>query len=408
MNARGAPAAVRNVQICRWKGGAVAPVCLMVDDLANVWIKTRSGRDPRPGDDWGHWGRVRNSSLWWLENRVLRGFKDVRVTFFVTMSRAPETVESRYRGHFGSIAEDDTIADFFRGVHATPRYELAYHGFTHGVSGTGQRPFIQEWESFGSLDEAIEVTNRGREVFRVVTGEYPRGGKYCGYKRNAFSDASIDRCGFNWWCRFDTLSANPVGTERREGFSTSRFGERRLVDLPSTVHGGAISMPPGRKASMRWWYSLLLLYKRRMEFRRHLEFLIAHGLPVLIQEHSARSRTVEEPQTPNIVDDTRGLRWILRWLSRANVWHATCSEIAAYVSLRDEVRVELIEGGRAIQLEGVPEGTAAELSLQFNSDSTKALRLIGPARTARQVVRDGGKAFVTLAPVNGLYRVYEE
>lgn len=344
--------------------------------------------------------------MWWLENRVLKDFDKVHVTFFVPIDRVAETVERQCDGHFGSIAENESIAGFFRSVHNTPRYELAYHGLTHGVSAAPGRPFLQEWESFASLDEAVAVTNRGREVFRQVTGEYPRGGKYCGYRRKEFSDASIDRCGFMWWCRYDTRGDTSVGAEQPDRFDVSYFGAQPVVDLPTTVHGDAVSLPSERRWGVGWWRSVLGNGRRRRRLRRHLDFLLAHGLPILIQEHSAASRSNGRKQTPNIVDDTRSLRWILRQLERGNVWHATCSEIAAYARVRDAVQVRTVEGGTAIELAGVPVVSNTEVTLRFDCAATGALRLEGPTgRSSPVKVRDG-HAVVNLVPANGPHRVY--
>ena len=87
-------------------------------------------------------------------------------------------------------------------MHREPKFEIAYHGTTHGKAGESAQRFQQEWELFHSVPEAEETINYGKEIYKEVFGDYPRGGKYCGYVSNQYSDESIDRTGFLWWCRY--------------------------------------------------------------------------------------------------------------------------------------------------------------------------------------------------------------
>jgi|GEM_PF-1152719 len=402
---------LRDIQICRWKYGALAPACLMVDDLANVWIKTKNGPEPQPGDDWGHFKRRPYSSLWWLENRVLKGFDHTRVTFFVSIARAPETINHSCQCHFGSIDEDDATREFFLSIHDSPRYELAYHGYTHGVSGTESKPFVQEWRSFCSLEEAIEKTNRGREIFNAVTGVYPRGGKYCGYQSNEFSDESIEKCGFDWWCRYDTRSLIRNGGEKSELFKISSFGIKPVIDLPTTLYGHILTpVPPDTRGAL-WCFDVVNKYLVcPFMVRSQINYLVKNGLPILIQEHSARSRTNGLLQTPNIVDDTIGLRLILNYLSSFNLWHATCSEISDYHRLREMVAVRIVDSCDAFLLEGVQDNCDIEISIKLHTNGTppESIYLETPnGKTQSQVAIDGN-TMATFVPVNGLYKLVAE
>jgi len=383
----------------------------MVDDLANVWVRSKPGDRLRPGDDWGHYGWTKNSALWWLQERVLKGFEDTKVTFFVPVSRAPMVCRYPFDSHFGPINETPAIAGFFRQVHEHINYELAYHGTTHGISSTAKSPFVQEWDSFQSLDEAIEVTQRGMEIFREVTGEYPKGGKYCGYVSNSFSDESINQCNFQWWCRANNRGLVSEGKERATDFPLSFFGKDRVVDMPTTMYGHVLWTIPHMEYGARLLLAVLRKYVlRRRELHRQINFLLANRLPILIQEHSARSRTDGLPQTPNIVDDCYGLRVILRRLSREKVWHATCSEIANYYRLREVCRLEKTGNDREFILNDVPEGIDAEISLAISSNSSRVaqLKLVRSDGQRYSGFWDGDQVVISFVPQNGSYRIERE
>jgi len=380
----------------------------MVDDLANVWVRSRPSEGLHPGDDWGHHGWAKKSCLWWLENRVLAGFEDVKATFFVPVSRVSMIQKHDYESHFGAINETPRVAEFFRRVHRHPNYELAYHGTTHGVSATKSTLFIQEWEAFQSLQEAVTTTRRGMELFREVTGEYPKGGKYCGYASNAFSDQCIDICGFRWWCRYNNRGQVPEGSEREGDFEPAFFGHHRIVDLPTTMHGHVLWPIPPDACGARWLLAVARKYVfRKRELHRQLNFLLANQLPILIQEHSARSRTDGLPQTPNIVDDRHSLRTIFRKLGSRDVWYATCSEIAGYYRLRETCKLRMTETGNEFLVEDVTEEVDIELSiaLSFAEHAISHVEIIAPDGKRYYGNLKKGCWVVSFLPKKGLYKI---
>lgn len=79
-----------------------------------------------------------------------------------------------------------------------------------------------------------------------MVGEFPKGGKYCGYRSNSFSDESIDKSGFLWWCRYwqpgavEIHLSNPYETgvdqDPLTAYLPKFFGDNNVVDIPSTLN----------------------------------------------------------------------------------------------------------------------------------------------------------------------------
>lgn len=342
------------VEICKWYGGAVAPVVLMIDDLCNVWVDANGNGIIDPGEDWGYAGRGQNSSLVFLEEKLLKYFPQVKVTFFVPVGIRAGVVENP-AVHFISrmINYSPEAKEFFRSVSDNPRYEVAYHGTTHGKPGKEAKDFIQEWETYDNLEQAKEVINAGKDIFREVFGVYPAGGKYCGYVANSFSDDSIDQSGFSWWCRYCNVGLDQSGDcaiggedfNQLTNFDVKYFGKNNVLDIPTTLHGSLLSsvLNPGAynlKGIAKRFLKILFV---KMKLKK-LDYLLENHLVVCIQEHIAPARVDGRRQTPNIFDDLHSLRTIMQYLKRRKVWYCTCSELARYVAVRDNTKIECLSG----------------------------------------------------------------
>jgi hypothetical protein len=339
------------IEICKWKNNADSPVLLFIDDLANVWVDSNGNGQLDLGEDWGYWKYSKGSSMRFLEEQLLKDFPEIKVTFFVPVGERVGMIKNpTIKSISKKINSDQESIDFFRKVHEHPNYELAYHGTTHGIVGETAKDFIQEWETFNSLEEALERIKEGKEIFKDAVGEYPKGGKYCGYKSNKFSDDSIDQSGFLWWCRYwnrgklegdnngiSGNDANPI-----TNFDIKYFGKNNVIDIPSTVNGGLLNglFPPyssGIKGIIKKILKPYLL-KRKL---KQIDFLLNNKLVISIQEHIAPSRDDGQIQTPNIYDDKESLLAIFKYLKDKNVWYCTCTELANYVRLRDSINISI-------------------------------------------------------------------
>jgi len=84
----------------------------------------------------------------------------------LTGKRTDIITNSKIKSITKPIDETNKSKDFFKTLHKDERFEIAYHGTTHGVPGKAAKDFIQEWLSYKSLDEALATIKRGKEIQR--------------------------------------------------------------------------------------------------------------------------------------------------------------------------------------------------------------------------------------------------
>lgn len=371
------------VTVCKWYNDAVSPFLFMIDDLANVWVDTNRSGTLDPGEDWGYWKNGKNSSFRFLNESILSLFPKVKVTFFVPVGvRAGMIANPRIPSISKAINCDDATKAFFRAIHHHPRFELAYHGTTHGQVGVRSEDFRQEWELFQSVAEATSAIEQGKAIFKDAVDADPLGGKYCGYAGNEFSDESINQTGFLWWCRYWNrgMDENDPGigggdTDPVSNYDVKYFGSRRVIDIPSTVNGALLN---GLMRPAKTWKGLLKYLLRHRLIKRKLQQiddLLANRSVISIQEHIAPSRDDGRIQGPNIFDDRDGLIYLFNYVSKIPVWYCTCSELAQYVRLRDCVEV-ISEGEQSFRLEGpYKEEHQQMISLKLSAASDCQIQL---------------------------------
>ena len=333
------------LQIAKWKDNVTAPVVFMVDDIANVSVKNSKSESLQIGEDWGQYGRDKNSMWDFLSKNLLDKFPHIKTTFFlVTDKRAPMALGEEY-SYTQKIDRDEKFIEFLRYLEAQPNIELAYHGTTHGEASIKHEDFLQEWETFTSLDMAVSEINRGEELFKKVLGRYANGGKYCGYEAGKFGDDSIAKAGFKWWCyHWD-------GVIWDRGVKDSKYSydlelNQGVVDIPSTVDASTLSLKIVKKFFTRKYLKSLYLYIiKRKTVEKHIDSLYNRGEVISIQEHSSPYRTDGRIQYPNIVSDIDNLNYIFSFLAKKEVWYATCNELAEYYLARLNVTVKMIGNG---------------------------------------------------------------
>ena len=347
---------MKNIEICKWYNNADSPVLFFIDDLANVWVDTNNDGKVDLGEDWGYAKREKNSSFNYLENIILKNFQDIKTTFFVPVGVRVGIIENpKIKVISKMINCDAKTKFFFKSINNDSKYEIAYHGTTHGKVGQNRNDFKQEWELFNSVDEAINIINKGKEIYKEVFGCYPTGGKYCGYESNQFSDESIDKTDFIWWSRYwnrgieESCEDNICGNDKNllTNYDIKFFGVNKVVDIPSTINGGLLSgvLNPNSK-TIKGVAKIILkdyLIKKKL---KQVDFLLNNKLVISVQEHMAPSRDDGRRQTPNIFDDEKSVRYIFNYLKNKNVWYCTGTELAEYVLLREKAKINHINNNQ--------------------------------------------------------------
>ena len=294
-----------------WFNNTLSPVLFMIDDLTNAWYDHNGNGRMDRGEDWGAGIDRENSAFTFLKQNLLDRHPQIRTTMLTTLGAFQSFSKEIPFTYAAPIDATPEAAAFFRNMHFDARFELGYHGMHHGILDRENGRFIQEWDSFGSLEEATQTIEKARQLFESTIGVQPDGGKYCGYRQNQFSDDSIVRNSFFWWCR-DWTPTDTSGSGKPPLDDMGFFGsDSSVVSVPANVHG------------YHW---------TRLQIRR----LLARRLPISIQEHIAPFKTNGRIQTPNIVDDISELNTLFSYLESQNVWHATAMEAARYFEAREK------------------------------------------------------------------------
>jgi hypothetical protein len=329
------------LKITKWRDGAISPVLFKIDDLANIYIKKSKEKKLQVGEDWGHFGS-KNNSMWnFLFDNLLKKFPHIKTTFFlVTDKRSPMVINQSYTYNRG-ITGDINFINFLRILYANPNVELAYHGTTHGKAGYREEDFLQEWESYKSLNEAKSEINRGKELYKTVLGSYPTGGKYCGYAEGRFGKKSIANTDFKWWCYHeDNHIWDKNSTDSRYKYDLEFI--KGVVNIPTTVDGSNLSLKILKRAFSRKYLKSIYMYlKEGKTVERHLDSLYNNGEVISVYEHTSPYMTSDTIQYPNIVTDMDNLNHIFSILSKKDVWYATCNELADYFIDRSKSTIDI-------------------------------------------------------------------
>ena len=377
----------------KWFNDADSPAVLMIDDLNNLWFDINENERPDPGEDWGYWRDLPGSSFSFLRDHLLNKFPEIKVTFFTAVG--PFYWEFKYgKTYNGAINENTEILEFFRRVHQSPNFEIAYHGLTHGVRMNEN--YIHEWLSFNSVEEALKNIEEGQRICLDVFEERLKGGKYPGYSSNIYSDESIDRAGFLWWCRRWTYDDFRNAGRDYSIFEIKKFGRNNVVDFPSTVIPFSIPRNPVKKMAS------LILRRPQKYIKSHLDGLLRNRNVISIQEHAGAIISNGKRQTPNIIDDMSALKYIFSYLRGKNVWHATCSEIANYYIAFTSTQIEApdVEGFRLRY-----SGNVDKPWLTLVVDGEEQFEVVSPSGSRYKSICKNNKRIVNIEVENGAYQV---
>jgi hypothetical protein len=183
------------------------------------------------------------------------------------------------------------------------------------------------------VNEGVEITLRGVELFKKYTDIDVVGGKYCGYVAIDNSQEIIDRCQFLYWCEKGHYQSN-------ESF----FGNNHILSFPTSFSGNSfvrLSYLKGipevdkKKKYLKYLqpiYSLLSYYKLRQLYR--------NKKIISIQEHISPATSAGTVQSANIVSDMLSLKKIFTFLKSRCVWYATCEEISRYIYIRNNSTIQ--------------------------------------------------------------------
>lgn len=380
----------------KWFNDADSPVVLVVDDLDNLWFDMNENGHHALGEDWGYWRDLPGSAFAFLKHNLVDRFPEIKVTFFTVVGN-PIICEYKFgRVYRGGINGNDKIAEFFDRINRSQNFEIAYHGLTHGIIRDGK--YIHEWCSFSSVEEAVKNIEEGQKICEEVLGERLKGGKYGGYASNIYSDESIDRAGFLWWCRRWTYDDFLKAGNDYSVFEMKTFGRNKVVDFPSTVNPSIFSRNLIKKIAKQ------ILRRPHKSLKAHLDGLLRNKKVISIQEHAGAIKANGIRQTPNIIDDMPVLYRIFSYLRGRNVWYATCSEIANYYIAFTSTQIEAVdEEGFKLRYAGRVEKPWLTLVV----DREEPVEVIPPSGSRYESIYKDKKRLVNIEVENGHYYMRE-
>lgn len=365
------------IEKCKWKYDKQAPVMFMIDDLANKYIKLSNNKIY--GGDWG--AKCFQKDSFWdiLNENILKKFPYVKTTMFLVVGKRSPIILKGNEFYSETIDGSSEFSDFINELSSKDNIELAYHGYTHGIATQNIDEFREEWETFHTLDEAIDTIEIGKKLFEKVTNKVFLGGKYCGYKFNEFSDKSIVKSGFQWWCRHWDAE---LFYSNRENLSFELEEFEGVVDIPSTIDGSFYSLRNISKIfSKKYLKALLMFIGKGITLEKQIKFLADNKYIISIQEHTSPYRVDKKIQYPNIVSDKENLNYIFKYLQKYNLWYATGSEIAQYYKAYSNTNVRIIEN--KLLVESSESYDQVDLTIKINCTGASEIILYNDNETIK-------------------------
>lgn len=397
-----------SIKIAKWYNNADSPVIFMIDDFCNKWVDLNRNGKVDLGEDWGYAKDRTNSSFNFLRTTFLGKYPYLKVTFFTPVGkRSPVIKQPMCEVYSAPINNNEETKEFFRRIYSDERFEIAYHGLTHGIPGKTVLEFRQEWEIFRSVEEAVEQIEQGKEIYFNTLGEYPKGGKYCGYEYNDFADESINQTGFLWWCRDWNRGQENISDEIR--FEPKYFGANRIIDIPSSIEGNLCTVRKGGNTIKQFAKVVLksVLCKKKLKL---INDLLRKRMIISIQVHIAPSRVDRIRQTPNLFEDRESLFAIFDFLKDKNVWYATGTEVAEYFDTRENTKIlKVNKDCFQVKYNGRLLNSVLTIIIKINKISRKEqIEVIAPDGEIYKSFAfcDSGYR-VNLEISNGIYRINE-
>jgi hypothetical protein len=322
---------------CHYYNNAQTACTLMIDDLAQVAVT--SNGTYFAGNDWGY-GLDSENSIWkYFERNLLDRYPEIKGTFF--FATQTYAVQNKNAGYIVlKRGMDKEFRDFVK-RHET-KFELAFHGTTHGSYIDQNSPelagnFLHEFE-FIDRNDLIKLQKEISKYEEFLKLQL-KGGKYCGYKKNEYADEIIEKLGFKWW----SSSAEMIGRKHVNNRHTYFGSELKVLDFPTNVPGNLFNQKFGSLPIKMKWLKFITRTIKNRKNEQYLQYLYENGLIISIQEHFQNQRTDGKRQSQNVYDDILSLDKIFGILHGADIWYATCSEIAHYLESYDNTDIIIID-----------------------------------------------------------------
>jgi len=331
------------IKVAKWFDNYQAPVCLTIDDISDVYVKPEGLENKRitPFFDWG-FGLDSDGSLYrFFVDSIVKRNPQMKVTFFLPLGiHGFPNANSGYDVENHGLQRKEFLK-FIKNTQDEYEFEIAGHGVNHNKYTDVNNPEIRNNVMLElTYIDTNKFKKRMKQIIDSLYQDYGIeivGGRSPGYKNKMLKPKDFSEMGLLYW-NFDFSNLKPMSPKIIDG----------LVIMPSNVSGDLFNNNATRLALKNIVREIRKMYKLS-----RLVKIYESGNPIIIAEHFIFLRTDGRFQSPSIYADVDSINAIYALFKRADVWHATCAEIARYfesysrslVRQLDNKRYELIYDG---------------------------------------------------------------
>lgn len=324
---------------CKYYNNAQTACSLMIDDIVPVFV-SYDGK-LRPWNDWGFGANNDNSLYKYFYDHFLSRNPEVMGTIFIPLeSHNYLPNDSGMKVKKRNWNENDI--PFFNKL--KENFDFAFHGIKHTSQYNNSilSPTIFEFSELKLKDSAV-VRQKIFE-FEKLFGVKFSGGKFPGYfRKNNESFVLIYQLGLKWWAYTSAVNKKQLNNKH----SYIKLNDSYLLDIPSNITGDIyLKYFYTTNSMLRKSYNRFKRFKRYFYNDNYLDYLYNNNLVITIQEHYLNQSFNGKRQKPNLFDDIHSISKIYSFLRGADLWHATCSEIANYLDSYDHTEIITIEDNK--------------------------------------------------------------
>jgi len=332
------------IKIAKWFNNCQAPICLTIDDISDVYIKPEGLESKKimPFFDCGL-GLGSDGSLYkFFVDSIVNRNPEMKVTFFLPLGiHGSLNHNSGYEVENHGLRRKDFLK-FIKNTQDEYEFEIAGHGVNHNKYTDVNNPEIRNNVMLElTYIDANKFKKRMKQIIDSLYQDYGIkivGGRSPGYESKMLKPRDFSEMDLLYW-NFDFSNLKSMSPKIMDG----------LIIMPSNVSGGLFNNNPTSLTLKN-----ILREIKRMHRLSKLIRIYESGNPIIIAEHFMFLRTDGRFQSPSIYSDVDSINEIYVLFKRADLWHATCAEIARYfesysrssVRQLDNKRYELIYDGK--------------------------------------------------------------
>lgn len=332
------------IKIAKWFNNHQAPICLTLDDLSDVYVKPTGLENKKitPFFDWG-FNLDKDGSLYkFFVDSIVKRNPEMKITFFLPLGiHGCPNPNSGYEVENHGLKREDFLK-FIKKIQDEYKFEIAAHGINHSKYIDVNKPKIQSnvIHEFSYIN-TNKFRKRMKQIIDSLYQDYGIevvGGRSPGYENKMLKPKDFSEMGLSYW-NFDFSNLKSINAKIIDD----------LVIMPSNIPGSLFNNNPTSSILKN-----ILREVRKVHKFSKLVKIYKNSNPIIIAEHFVFLRTDGRFQSPSVYSDVDSINEIYALFKRADIWHASCAEIARYFefynhsSIRqlNNERYELIYNGK--------------------------------------------------------------